>query len=888
MLKNPPSAPDEDGVANGLARSDGTVSVIVPTLNEAGNIGPLIDSLLGADRPAGLCEILVVDDGSTDGTVSEIEACGAGRPVRAIRRNGPADLTASVLDGACSARGEFCVIMDADGSHPAEAVHRLLEPLRQGRADVVVGSRHVAGGGIRDWPRWRRLLSRAAALLAWPFTRVRDPMSGFFATRTDRLAQLEPVRAGYKVLLELLVRTRPEPRVVEVPFVFNDRGAGNSKMTWRTQWLFMRRLAALGGARVTLGNLSRFSLVGLSGVGVDLSVFWLLQSLDAGLATAHFTAFLAATLSNFALNYRWSFARQFDPAGNPARRYAAFLIVALLAFTIRGGVLAVLSQGLGIAPSWAILPAVAMTAAVNYLGSVFYVFPARGRDVNPEIRWHMASLALIAAALLLRWLYLGRAELIFDEMYYWVYTQHPALSYLDHPPLTAWLIAAGTRVFGENAFGVRAATLVLGPLAIVFGYLYARDIFDKTRGLIAAMLVAVVPAWFGSGFLMTPDAIVVPAWLAALYFLHRALIEERAAAWLGVAVSIGIGALGKYTIAFLVPAIVFFMLAHPPSRKWLLRPEPWLGAAVTLLTIAPVLAWNAAHDWASFAFQSTRRLEQDPEFTAFLLPLQTVVALAPLAGIAALCLLGPVRRSLCGDDVRRRFMLTMTLTPIGIFLLFGLGTEIKHHWLVPAWLGLLPLIAATVRPPDGVGGSRLLRVLQRLWKPLLPLSLIALGLALHYISLGLPGIPWQPNRLGYMGWPEIAREVHRLERELEAETGRRPIIAGMAKWNIPAALSFHDVDGRRGNITGRNLVGMSGSQWEMWFDPATDPGRPVLLVSHERKLIDEAWLEDAVAGLGPLRQIPVYRNGMVIQRLFYRIGDGFHPEQLRYPGHTPE
>lgn len=864
------------------------VSVIIPTLNEGGNIGALIDALLDQPGIADRIEIIVADDGSTDSTVAEVRARGHSHPVRLIQRSGPPDLTASVLEAARAARGRLCVVMDADGSHPAGAVARLIEPLDNDRADVAVGSRHVAGGSISSWPRRRRIVSRAAAFLAWPFTRVCDPMSGFFATTTERLVQLDPLQAGYKVLLEVLVRTRPDARVVEVPIEFNDRGTGSSKMNARVQWLFVRRLAALGGARLTLGNLSRFSLVGLSGVGVDLGVFWFLRSLEAGLATAHFGAFLVATVSNFVLNYHWSFARQFDPERSPPRRYAAFLVVALLALTLRGGVLAVLSEGLGIEPWIAIVPAVGLTALINYLGSIFYVYPARDAENNPETRWRMAALALIGCSLLMRWLYLGQAELMFDEMYYWTYTLHPALSYLDHPPLTAWLIWLGSTLFGDNAFGVRAATLLLGPASIVFAYLLTRDVYDKTRGLLGAMLVATVPAWLAAGFLMTTDAAVVTAWLAALYFLHRALLMGHAGGWIGAGIAIGAGALAKYTILFLGPAVLVFMLAHRPARAWLNRPQPWLGAIIALLLFSPVLAWNMTNEWASFAFQSTRRIAEAPEVTSHWLPVQTVVALAPLAGLVALYLLGPARRRVCPDRGARAFLFAMTLVPLAIIAAFGLFTEIKHHWIVPVWLGLVPMLAATIHPPEGTDSARAGRLIRQLWRPVLPLSLVAAGFGLHYVSIGLPGVQWQPNRLGYMGWPELAREVQEIENELEQNTGKRPIVAGMAKWGISAALAFHDVDGRRDNITARNLVGMSGSQWERWFDPATNPDRPVLLVSHESKLIDEEWLNGAVIGLGPLKTRTVFRDGMPIQHLYYRIADGFRPEQLRYPGHIPE
>lgn len=865
------------------------VSIIVPTLNEGGNIGRLIDALNQQPELSGRIEVLVADDGSSDSTADEVAERAKRWSVRLLQRPGQApDLTASVLAAARHARGRWCVVMDADGSHPVEAVPRLLTAIRSGRADVAVGSRHTEGGAIADWPRWRRLVSRAAALIAWPYTRVSDPMSGFFATTTARLASLEPLVAGYKVLLEVLVRTRPEARVEEVPIRFNDRGHGSSKMNLRVQWLFLRRLAALGGARLTLSNLSRFSLVGLSGVVVDLAAFWLLRGFGASLASAHFAGFLLATISNFALNRRFSFKHEMAGQQAALQRYFAFLVVALLALALRGGVLAVLTQGFGLSGSWAILPAVAMTALINYLGSIFYVFPARGAEHNAEIRWRLAALALIAVSLALRWLYLGHAELIFDEMYYWVYTLHPALSYLDHPPLTAWLIAAGTAVFGDTAFGVRSATLVLAPMALAFAYLYCRDLTDKTRGLIGAMLLGTVPAWMATGLLMTTDAALVTAWMTALYFMQRALLHDQQGAWIAAGIAIGLGALAKYTMVFLVPGVALLMLVHRPARAALRSWYAWAGAVIALMLFSPVLIWNHANDWASFVFQSTRRIAEQPEFTSYLLPLQTLVALAPLAGLALLWLLATAGRRLGVADPERRFMLAMTLAPLAILLLFGMRTEIKFHWIVPAWLAMLPLLATSLHPPSGAHPGRVLVALQRAWKPMLPLSLAAAGLGLHYVSLGLPGIGWQPNRLGYMGWPELAVEVHRLESGIEAETGQRPIVAGMAKWGISAALSFHDVDGRRDNITARNLVGMGGSQWELWFDPETNPNQPVLLVSHEPKLIDEEWLERALIGLGPLQTRVITRNGMPIQVLHYRIGTGFRPEMLRYPGHIPE
>ena len=866
------------------------LSVIVPTWNEAETIETLLSSLLEQrDLPRSM-EIVVVDDASDDGTQQRVLDYGDPR-VRLVEHAGPRDLTASVLAGARAARGAWSVVMDADGSHPADRVAALLGPLRDEQAEVVVGSRHVAGGGIDNWPAIRRLVSRGAALLAWPFTSVRDPMSGFFATRTAHLAALEPAACGYKVLLELLVRSDERLRVAEVPFTFHDRAAGESKLSMRVQWLFLRRLAAFGGARLSGGNLTRFGLVGLSGVAVDLLVFWLLTMAGAGLATAHCSSFLVATVSNFVLNAAWSFRGEYRSDQRPALRYLRFLGVALLALAMRGGVLAMLVQGLGLSPALAIAPAVALTAGINYLGSIFYVFPARGEAAihKAALRWRMAALGLIAASLLLRLLYVGRVDLIPDEMYYWVYTLHPALSYLDHPPLTAWLIAAGTFVAGDTVLGVRLPLLVLVPLSLWLAYRYGRALGDKTTGLLAAMLVATVPAWMATGFLMTTDAALTTAWLGALVALRAVLLDGRERAWWWVGAAMGLGALAKYTMVFLVPGILLFMLLHRPARRQLRSPHLWGAVGLAWLLVAPVLVWNARNGWASFAFQSTRRVAEDPAFSAHLPLVHTLIMLAPLAGLVALLLLAwpRLRRWAAPDPLARRFMVSLALGPLAVFVAFGALTPTKFHWIVPVWLSLLPMLASTIHAPARTSSPVPAAALRAAWPPVLLASLILVGAGMHYVALGLPGVPWQEHRLGYLGWPEIAAEVGELERELEERTGRRPVVAGLAKWGIAAALSFHDVDGRRDNITARNLIGMGGSQWERWFDRDTDPTRPVLLVSHETKVITKPWLEDALIGLGPLQTRSVERNGKTIQQMYWRVAEGFRPEQLRYPGQDP-
>ena len=181
-------------------------SIVIPTLNEVDNIDPLMRDIFASfDDPEDI-EVVVVDDQSSDGTPERVEAWSGTHPVRLIRRQGTPDLSGAVLDGVQAAQGQWVAVMDADGSHPAAALPKLLLPLQADEVDITVGSRRVEGGQTLNWPWHRHLTSSVASLLAWPFTEVRDPMAGFFASSRKRLLGLQSGTAGYKILLELLVQ----------------------------------------------------------------------------------------------------------------------------------------------------------------------------------------------------------------------------------------------------------------------------------------------------------------------------------------------------------------------------------------------------------------------------------------------------------------------------------------------------------------------------------------------------------------------------------------------------------------------------------------------------------------------------------------------------------
>jgi dolichol-phosphate mannosyltransferase len=285
------------------------VTVVVPTFREAANLPLLLDRLHDIRERAGLAlDVLLMDDDSRDGSLEAV----AHRPepwVRMVVRERDHGLSQAVLDGVQRAQGDIIVCMDADLSHPAEAIPRLLEKLDEG-ADFVVGSRYVAGGTTSDdWGFLRWANSRIATLLARPLTSIRDPMAGFFAVRRttiERGADFNPV--GYKIGLELMVKCRCE-RVVEVPIHFEDRRYGESKLTLKQQLLYLKHLRRLYMFRFGLwSELVQFLVVGALGTAVNLAVLSVLMSarVDATIAVA--AAIFVAMGTNFALNRRFSFS----------------------------------------------------------------------------------------------------------------------------------------------------------------------------------------------------------------------------------------------------------------------------------------------------------------------------------------------------------------------------------------------------------------------------------------------------------------------------------------------------------------------------------------------------------------------------------------------------
>lgn len=870
------------------------VSIVVPTLNEAENIDPLLTRLFDALRGCAFdVEVVVVDDGSEDGTRDRVRQWESDHPVRLLERGREGGLSGAVLAGAESARGEVVVVIDADLSHPPEKVPALVEPILRDEADMVVGSRYVRGGSTPGWPILRRLMSRAASWLAWPIVDLRDPMSGFFAVRRDQMLRAGMKADGFKIGLELLVAGSQPLRVSEVPIEFKDRERGESKLGTGVVVSYLERLRALAGGSVSPRSAMMFAAVGSLGMVLDVLCFIALITAGTNLTPAHLLSFLVATVFNYTFNARWSFVDSVDEDGRGWRRYMRFLVVALLALMLRGAVLGSLVEVWGWPQAASIILAVLAAAGVNYLGSAFYVFPLKGVVVRPEIRWRVAAVAVVGYLLLLRLFYMGLPDLMMEEAYYWNYAQHPALGYLDHPPMVAWLIWLGTALLGDTESGVRVGAFVCWCLTGMFGYLTARDLTDKSTAMRSLMLLAVLPFFFFTGLMMTPDAPLTASWAGALYFLQRALLNDRRGAWWGVGLCVGLGMLSKYTIALLGPATLVFMLLDRRLWYWLRRPGPYISALVAAAVFSPVIIWNAQNQWASFAFQSVRRLNEKAEFGLPLLIGSMFLLITPFGLVAAVKVLALRRNGEYAadgsiDKGRRcwRFAIAFALAPLSIFFLFSLRHGPKLNWTGPLWLAVMPFIAGDLLPHRGEVVSKVSAAGRRIWRPTIIVCMLGYGMFLHYISLGFPGVPY-PVRMQLVGWGDLAEQIEVIEDELEKQTGYEPLVVALDHYSIASHLAFYrNAINMRGDeptenesvrfTTGRHLFGGESLMYRQWLMPLLNPDTPMIIIDDDTRDMESLAVISCFESLSPIKTIRVSARGRFITEFYYRIGRGYH------------
>jgi len=371
-----------------IKQSEAQVSVIIPTYNESENIIQILKSI-GEHLPKDVeVEAIVVDDNSPDGTGKVVEDYiadtrnEAGYSINIIHRETKSGLSSAILDGIQHSNAETIVVMDSDFSHPPKIIPQLVEEIKTSGYDIAIASRYTEGGEVSGWSTKRKLISKGATGIAKAGLGVNesDPMSGFFAFKRKILEGIKFDAIGYKMLLEILVKTKGA-KVKEIPYTFTDRARGSSKLDSSTMFDFVTSVWKLyryghttkvSDTRTSVRFISkagRFYTVGASGLLVNYLVsllfadavvnFWYIHATIIGIAIS--------MTSNFILNKIWTFEDRNFEAKKTLVQYGKFVGFSSLGALIQLGMVYVLVDNYQIIYPLALIIAVIIAASSNFI-----------------------------------------------------------------------------------------------------------------------------------------------------------------------------------------------------------------------------------------------------------------------------------------------------------------------------------------------------------------------------------------------------------------------------------------------------------------------------------------------------------------------------------------
>jgi len=321
------------------------ISLIIPTFNEKDNIVPLVErvskALAGREY-----EIVLVDDNSRDGTIQAAEALSPRYPVKVIVRQNERGLATAIVHGLKYASGNIIGVMDADLQHPPEKLPDLLKAI-EGGADMAIGSRYITGGGCPNWDMTRKVISKVALMVSHillPSTRrVQDPLAGFFMFRRENVdtAKLKPI--GYKISLEIMLVGNFK-NIVEVPYIFEERSAGQSKLNMMQQWDYLKHLFSLMSRTGETKRFIKFIAVGLAGTAVNEGILALVKATTQWNDKVRLIPGIEVSIiTNFLLNDYFTFAdRRTGKKLSFFGRLLKYNLVALAGATINWGIAAIL------------------------------------------------------------------------------------------------------------------------------------------------------------------------------------------------------------------------------------------------------------------------------------------------------------------------------------------------------------------------------------------------------------------------------------------------------------------------------------------------------------------------------------------------------------------
>lgn len=402
--------------------------------------------------------------------------------------------------------------------------------------------------------------------------------------------------------------------------------------------------------------------------------------------------------------------------------------------------------------------------------------------------WRLAVVIVVVSAVV-RLVLAAVVPLFPDETYYWEWSRALAAGYFDHPPGIALFIAAGTALLGDTVLGVRLTSVLGGAVAALAIALLARRIGGDRAALHAAAVLACLPLAATGLVLATPDAPLLTFGAIGLLMVERAFASVSGSAaslrwWMLAGVALGAALLSKYTAVLLPLGVALSCLLHPELRRRLREPGPYVASALALAIFAPVVWWNATHDWASFRFQLGHGLGSGGGSSPIMRVLelfggQLALATPILFVLMAVAALSTVRRQ--PVDARHFMLAVVAATVLLFFAVTAIRKPVEANWPAASYLAAVPLLGAAAAAGLArrwmaagytMGGALVLVVWIHALVPILPVSARKDPIARAH------------------GWEILAAAADSTARSISLITGRTAHIAA-ERYQDASELSFH-------------------------------------------------------------------------------------------------
>lgn len=391
----------------------------------------------------------------------------------------------------------------------------------------------------------------------------------------------------------------------------------------------------------------------------------------------------------------------------------------------------------------------------------------RNSKLSRELGALLKTVFVVIALTIFRLWAMANFDLVPDEAYYWLWSRVPSAGYYDHPPMIAWWIWISTHLFGNTLLGVRVLAIISVLITSAAVYATARELFDDPK------IACIASIWLNAMLLMglaalfaTPDAPSTMFWALTLWTLARLRNGGDPRLWLLTGLLAGLGCVAKYTNLFMGPGILLWLALDPKARPW--RFSPWLlaGGAVAFVAFSPVLAWNASHNWISFAKQFGRLADQYAglsyfgEFVAGQFGL-----LNPLIAIFATLTIYRWLRAPNLKPSQPIAFLVLLNGPLVIYMIFhALHDRVHANWPGPAYPAIAILAAtAAVRIHDR-------KHLRRLSYWVAPVGIGLSCLLLFYFATPWgETFPLHSPADTLLGWHEFAEQLETMRENSGAD-----------------------------------------------------------------------------------------------------------------------